>query len=459
MRKRRILALLLATLFILGLFSGCKKNETQSDGNESTAVNKENSSNKDSGSEEVITIRFLSRMGKDVNRADAGFLEKVREFDELHPEIKVIDESVPGADDTVYFDKVKSYIAVGDMPDIIQTYGGSAVREYAENGVYLDLDPYFEKDPDWKNSFIDFFGLWRFPSIKGTYGVPIRYFGVQLIYNKDIFEKNNIEVPKTIEDFEKVCKELVDKGITPMELGGVESWRFAHLSTVLAMKKYGPDLIDHLADRSVKYTGPEMESILTQISNWQKAGYFGENISSVDYEMEKSIFKTGESAMHMDGTWVAEEIQKASDENGIRFGVTNFPYYSDVPANEFYSMGGPDGGFSVAKTGDQKREDAAVELLKYILSEESVKYNYEKGGTQLIPVKTDMSPFPDNDFYNELNAAITNDKAVYRQEIDAYDSLSQMQDTYRNALQGLCTGNSPKEALKQIQDEIDNSEK
>ena len=48
------------------------------------------------------------------------------------------------------------------------------------------------------------FDLWQFDSVEGTYGVPYRYFGNILYYNKDLFEKYNLEVPKTIEEFEEV---------------------------------------------------------------------------------------------------------------------------------------------------------------------------------------------------------------------------------------------------------------
>ncbi len=457
---KRILTVVLIVMVAATLFTGCgSKSEdvTQSSGSAEATQSSSEATENNAGTEsaEVITLRFMTRLGDDASIADRAILDKVREFDEMHPEIEIVDESMPGSDDKMFFDKVKSYISVGDYPDVILSYGGNAIRSYVENGIVLDLEPYLEEDPEWRDNMLNMFDLWQFDSVEGTYGVPYRYFGNILYYNKDLFEKYNLEVPKTIEEFEEVSKVFLENDVIPMALGGALGWRSAHLSTVLAMKKFGPDLINDLAAREQKYTDAQMQEIFQTLKDWQDKGIFGKSITAIDYDMELMMFYTGETAMHMDGTWAAEGIAKAEEEQGFKFGVANFPYYKDIPEREFYTMGGADGGLVAMKTGDKAREDASVELIKYLLTPEAVEYNYAEGGTQLMPVKTSTMPFPDTDFYKELGAVLGNPEMTYRQEIDLYDELPQLTDALRNATQGIFTGLTPMEAGQAVQDEID----
>ena len=45
---------------------------------------------------------------------------------------------------------------------------------------------------------------------------------------------------------------------------------------------------------------------------------------------------------------------------------------------------------------------------------------------------------------------------VLMQEIDQYDEIAGLQDTLRNAYAGMMAGGTAEEAMKKVQDEIDN---
>ena len=55
-------------------------------------------------------------------------------------------------------------------------------------------------------------------------GLPTGFQGNGMIYNKRIFEENNIEIPTTFSEFKSVCEELQSKGITPMINGYKEGY-------------------------------------------------------------------------------------------------------------------------------------------------------------------------------------------------------------------------------------------
>lgn len=51
-----------------------------------------------------------------------------------------------------------------------------------------------------------------------VYGVPFAVQTVQIIYNKDIFDKHNIKEPQSLDEFEQVMKTLKAAGVTPLEV-------------------------------------------------------------------------------------------------------------------------------------------------------------------------------------------------------------------------------------------------
>lgn len=62
------------------------------------------------------------------------------------------------------------------------------------------LEPYFEEDPEWRDSFLPLFDNWQ--DGEATYGVPVMLYQILLYYNTDILSANGIEEPKTIEELE-----------------------------------------------------------------------------------------------------------------------------------------------------------------------------------------------------------------------------------------------------------------
>ena len=137
-----------------------------------------------------------------------------------------------------------------------------------DSGLLLDLSDEFEADPEWRNSFMDVFSMWEFDGIEGVYGVPFTYFATVLYCNTELFEQYNLEIPKTIAEFEAVCDAFVKAGVTPIPRYG-EGWRWAHWATGMVMQKYGQQLIYDLANRTKKYTDEEMMSIAQMFLDWQ----------------------------------------------------------------------------------------------------------------------------------------------------------------------------------------------
>ena len=64
----------------------------------------------------------------------------------------------------------------------------------------LDLTPYFEKEPSWRDGFMKA-GLEPFATQGRYYGVPYRINGKFFVYNKKMFEDNGLKEPEIWTEF------------------------------------------------------------------------------------------------------------------------------------------------------------------------------------------------------------------------------------------------------------------
>lgn len=123
-------------------------------------------------------------------------------------------------------------------PDLFQGRpGASFIDQYAKAGVIKPV-----------GSDVDLSGI--SPATLGAatgsdgkvYGVPFAVQTVQIIYNKDIFDKHNLTEPKSLEEFEQVMKTLKAAGVTPLEVPGRAGWALAMMSAGLEAGLSGDEM-------------------------------------------------------------------------------------------------------------------------------------------------------------------------------------------------------------------------
>lgn len=397
---------------------------------------------------EPIQIRVMSRWGDDGVRSTI-FRDMIEEFNASQSEIVIVGEHT--SDEPSYLDKLRTAFATGDQPEVFFGYGGSREIDYARHGLLVDFDPILEADSEWASNFLPLFDKWQYSEFPGTFGVPAEFYATAIFYNIEIFQEQGIEPPKTIEEFEAVCDQLLANGYIPMSLGAKDPWRVGHVFNNLVMKAYGSAAVDALADRSLSYDSKEIVDALAKIADWNNKGYFGANAISVDYNMEQSNFENGKSAMHMDGSWyLGAPVEKGTDGT---VGVMAFPYTNEEFAGTTF---GSSCGFSVCKNEDPAVEEAAIRVVKHLTSKEFFMRSVaaDKGG--LVPIamsEEDLTGIEISDVskrFNEVMATATE----FRDDIQTYDTVSSLLDAARLAVQSLFIGTAPEQAAAEIMAEI-----
>ena len=379
---------------------------------------------------ETVEIRLTSRWGGEETLSQY-FNQKIEEFNELDNGITIVADNV--TDEQQYFDKLSSQFGAGTQPNVFINYGGTGIKDYIDGGVLLDLEPYFEEDPEWREAFLPLFDNWQ--DGEATYGVPVMLYQILLYYNTEILGANEIKIPETIEELETACDKLVAAGITPFQLGESSNFRAGHLLNNLCYKAYGGDIAAKLADREINYDSKEMLEMYSIIQGWNQKGYFGSNPLSVDNNGEKAAFLSGESAFRYDGAWFVGEIA-GTDVEG-KADVTAFPYFADKAEYKTCVQGGSGQGFSITDSGDETINDAAVEVVKYLTSEDYYAGLEKASNGGIYPVKFESDPETEIDDMTVKIKEIVDEAEVFHGDMQEVDPETHMLNTVRTALQGL----------------------
>jgi len=291
-----------------------------------------------------------------------SFIEsKLHEYEKAHPDIKF---DIMSAQNQDYKEKIKVVVGGDDTPDIFFSWAGDFTERFIRENLILDLTPYMDKDPEWKNSLLE-----NQMSIYTTkdgmiYGIPFRLDSKQFFYNTEIFEKNGIEAPKTFDELLAACAKLKAAGITPIAYGNSEPWAGLHYIGTLN-QIYVPDSVREkdYEPTTGSFTDP---GYVQAMKSYQKLlPYMTENPDGVKPDMARSMFAMGQAAIYY-GELIEIPYIK-TDGPDLKFGMFKFPEVPGAKGNQEILTGAPEGFVISSKT---KYPQECVDFLKWFLGKE-----------------------------------------------------------------------------------------
>lgn len=438
MNKRRLLSLTLMIMLICAIFSGC------GGGGASTAQDSAAQSG-EAPAANATQVRIMTRWSDDAPFS-VYYRQKVEEFNAQGSGITIVDESL--SDEAAYLDKLRSSIATGNQPEIFIEYGGARLQDYVEAGILLDMKPYLDEDPAWRDAFLDdVFDKWLYNDYPGTWGIPCQFYSVFLFYNKQLLADNGFDgPPETFEDFRSMCQTMVDNGQQPMTMGEKDNWRGGHFLNNLVMKSFGAQGVADISSRAMNYDDPRMIELFGIIKEFNDKGFFGPNAVGVDNNTEDTDFLTNKTAMRYQGTWFIPQVVSDYDGDIGNIGIAPFPYINEQFKTSY--QGGCAEAFSISNR--EATNEAAVQVVKYLTSQEFYQgaEAFCQGGVYVAKFDSaaDAKIDPLTVAAKELLAGGTE----FRDDIQTYDPESHMLDTVRAAIQGLFIGNTPEQCAEEI---------
>ena len=334
------------------------------------------------------------------------------EFEAAHPGVKIQREVKVLADLQT---TVKLALANADGPDVAQVnQGRNDMGALVEAGLLLPLNPYLEKY-NWssvfstsvasRNSFTEdgkTFGTGN------LYGVSPTAEVVGVFYNKDIFKKNRWDVPTTFEDFEALLAKIKTEGITPISFGSLDGWNAIHEYSAIQHLLVSLDYINNLTYgvNNVSFDIPENRQAAQILQDWAKAGYFTEGFPGIGYDDCNNLFKAGNGAMTITGSWLAPELMVGTDQE---FGFFLLPPFAGKTGLAIGGVGIP---FAIRKTTE--KQDLAAEYLNWMISPRAAELWAEAGMLPAMALPEDSNVDTNNLFGDTLNAwnAINKENAV-----------------------------------------------
>ena len=261
--------------------------------------------------------------------------------------------------------------------DIFFAWGGESLNRFSRNGKCLDLTPYFEEDPEWRDSFLPMFLSSSILDGK-NYAVPYRSSVLYMLYNKKVLADNNIEVPTTWDEFMAACETLKGAGIDPIAFGNSDQWyamwyigqfNGSFVNQAVRQADYNP--------ASGEFTDPGYEKAVQTFLDLNSKGYMGTNVNSKDYYQVREEFGVGKYGFILDATSQFSFYSDAMGTDGYGYFKIPIPTGAEGDEAEGIVTGGSE-NWAVSSTCENP--DVAVAFLKFMTSrEQALKQTQETG--------------------------------------------------------------------------------
>lgn len=386
MRRKVVSAMLLLSM-MAGLFAGCGSSASESTGGNTGTAKEEgteasdNSDNSDDAGDEV-TLTVLAGQ----STTDAGIEDMIDEaLAEKYPEVTLEWECVDWGND--FQPKMQQYMQSG-LPDIMI---GKAqdVATYAPLGVLGTIDDtYLDKGLDAARENVTIDG--------STYGLVYNALYQGVYYNKTMFKENGWEIPKTMDDLQKIIDDCNAKGITPFASHMVDTWSIGNVTMQFMMNdvfNHTPDWGDQFRDGKVSFSEDKNMQTAYQYNKLIFDNTFPETFSTEQTDCDAKMV-LGEAAMKVSGSWSIQNFLDI-DEN-FDFGIFPFPNQTGDSKLIF------EPNITVMTSAATEHQDAVDKVLDVLTSDTELAteiYDYTKTASML----KDVSPTFENPSQEDID--------------------------------------------------------
>ena len=343
------------------------------------------SSEKKESSLDKVTLRMTYWNSEDTMSALLEYLEKA--VPEVEIEYQFIDNSN-------YNTVVDIQLSAGEGPDIICESPASALK-HAKLGYLQPLNSL--------GSRYSSAGVSVYSYNNNIYALPGISWFEGIYFNKELFEKNNIALPKTFDEYLAVCEKFQSMGIKPLA-AGLMSWEpmlknsLAFVSAEYFSTKPGSSFNADYREGRAKMSGT-LNPYIKKWSEMIEKGIYTKNMLGIDHAQALDEFATGKAAMFCSGPWDYDAIM-AKNPN---LKLDMMPFQGTKPSAGWL-IGGPGCGFAVnAKSKNVELATKVLEALSTVEGQAALWEN-NQGGSSYLTGASFQLPAAYNSASSALNA-------------------------------------------------------
>lgn len=302
--------------------------------------------------------------------AVAAFKKIEENFNKTHDNIHLTIQS-PNEAMTI----LKTRFIREDYPDIIGIGGDINYSNFLDADMFMDISD-FDGVSDIKQAYMDIEDELEFIPTDGVYALPYVANAAGILYNKDMFEEHNWEIPQTWTEFIQLCETIKASGIQPLYFGFKDTWTCLAPWNALAV---GLAPSDTCAQVNAGNTTFSKEYRETAEKIKKLLDYCEPNPYAYGYNDACTAFAKGQSAMYPIGSYAVPQIKSVNPDMNIDSFV--FPANEDEKDNVLNS--GVDLQFCVMK--NTKNKEAVYEVLRYLYDDEIIQIYLDEQSS--IPCK------------------------------------------------------------------------
>ena len=247
-----------------------------------------------------------------------------------------------------YFHKIHLLFASNLAPDVI-FINNLYLKVYQKAGLLEDLTPIIKQSDYFENALLTM-------SVDGRiYAVPRDVSSFVIFYNKDVFQKTGVKIPKNwdMKEFYSTAKSLQKSA----ELGFCSELESSSFENFISTSSK-PIIYEGEITMGEKKSVEAMQRLADKI-NKEK---IGANKEQLALSPCAQMFLNKKTGMFISGRWSVPKLDAEADFN---YGVAPFPddrsgFY--IPLNA--------SGWAVSK--NSKNKEAAIDFVKYISSDENI---------------------------------------------------------------------------------------
>lgn len=311
-----------------------------------------------------VTITWWHNSNNDPGKS---YYEKVaKDFEATHKGVKIEISALQHED---MLTKLDAAFQANDAPDIYMERGGGELADHVKAGLTKDLSDSAKETIDKLGGSVD---GWQLDG--KTYALPFSVGVVGFWYNTELFDKAGVTPPATWDEFYGVVDKLKAANIEPISVGAKDKWPAAHYWYYFSLRECSKQVLTD-AVKTLQFTDPCFVKAGEDTKRLVDAKPFNRGFLSTPAQTggtsASGLLATGKVAMEMQGHWEPGVMQGLTPDHkglGDRTGWFPFPAVSGGAGDQKAALGGGD-AWAVSKDAP----DAAVEFVKYLLSDEVQK--------------------------------------------------------------------------------------